>query len=133
MIYHAFESLAKIATIWMGSTISFVLAVTLIIGWLLAGFYFNFSDSHSLFINTVTTIITFLMVFLIQRAHNKDSLALHLKLNELIAAQTGASNRILNIENLSEKEVYDLQKRYQLLANKVVQEPLTSHSVEEVN
>src|SRR5262249_25553810 len=74
------------------------------------------SDTWQLVINTGTTVVTFLMVFLIQRTQNKDSLALHIKLNELVAAVRGASNRLINIEDLSEEEVRTLHRHYQELA-----------------
>ena len=88
-----FSSWATAAT---GSTTGFSLAALMIIVWLVTGPAFGFSDTWQLVMNTVTSIITFLMVFLIQRAQNKDAHALHLKLNELIAAMQGASNRLLN-------------------------------------
>ena len=133
MFYCFFENLAKWITTVSGSTYAFIAAKTLIIGWFIAGFYYNFSDSHSLFINTITTIITFLMVFLIQRTQNKDSMAIQMKLNELIAAHSGASNKILNIEDLSECQILELQKRYRKLAEKTQHEdPLMPHSIEEI-
>lgn len=133
MFYCFFENLAKWTTVITGSTYAFIAANALIIGWFFSGFYYNFSDSHSLFINTVTTIITFLMVFLIQRSQNKDSMAIQMKLNELIAAHSGASNKILNIEDLSEQQILALQKRYRKLAEKTQHDPLTPHSIEEID
>ena len=76
-----------------------------IVIWAVLGPVFDFSDTWQLVINTGTTIVTFLMVFLIQRAQNKDSLAIHLKLNEIVAAMQGASNRLVDVESLSEKEL----------------------------
>src|SRR4051812_7107071 len=80
------ETLARASTRWTGSTLAFILALGVVILWLVSGPIFHFSDTWQLVINTGTTIITFLMVFLIQRAQNNDSQAVHLKLNELIAA-----------------------------------------------
>lgn len=136
MIYRLFESLAKLTTMIAGSTTAFVVAVIIIISWVASGPIFYFSDTWQLVINTGTTIITFLMVFLIQRTQNKDSLALQMKLNELIAAHSQASNKMLNIEDLSEKEIFDLQRRYRKLAEKAQQEdehPHVAHSVEEID
>jgi low affinity Fe/Cu permease len=135
MIYKMFESLARWTTATAGSTIAFILASVVILAWLVTGPIFGFSDTWQLVINTGTTIITFLMVFLIQRTQNKDSLAIQMKLNELIAAHLGASNKLLNIEDLSEEEIFAIQKRYHLLADKAHAEdehPLKSHSVEEI-
>src|SRR5213083_313353 len=89
---------ASAATHWTGSAPAFLLACLVIIVWLVTGPIFHFSDTWQLVINTGTTIITFLMVFLIQRSQNKDALALQLKLNEVLAALEGASNRLINVE-----------------------------------
>ena len=116
-----------------GSTTGFSLAALMIIVWLLTGPVFRFSDTWQLVMNTVTSIITFLMVFLIQRSQNKESLAVQLKLNELVAAMQGASNRLIDVEDLSEKELKLLHEHFQqlvIMAKK--DEGLTdSHSVEE--
>ena len=103
-------------TLVVGSWQVFVLALLLIAGWAMSGPIFGFSDTWQLVINTGTTIITFLMVFLIQRTQNKDSMAVQLKLNELIAAVQGASNRAMAIDDLSEKELKRLHDRYLNLA-----------------
>src|SRR4051794_31844947 len=89
---------ARKATDWSGSSAAFALAVLVIVLWLVTGPLFGFSDTWQLVINTGTTIVTFLMVFLIQRSQNKDAHAMHLKLNELVAALKGASNRLINAE-----------------------------------
>lgn len=130
-----FENVAKKSTIWMGSSIAFTLAIGLVTVWACFGPFYEWSDSHSLFINSVTTIITFLMVFLIQRTQNKDSTAIQLKLNEILASIEGASNHLLNIEDLSEKEIEALKKRYKSLAHKTKQEinRTTKHSIEEID
>src|SRR5438445_8237928 len=95
-----------------GHPITFGTAVAVIVVWLATGPLFGFSDTWQLVINTGTTIVTFLMVFLIQRAQNKDALAIQLKLNELIAAFEGASNRLINVEDLTEDEVKTLHEHY---------------------
>ena len=86
-----------------------------IVVWAITGPIFNFSDTWQLVINTGTTIVTFLMVFLIQRAQNKDALAIHLKLNEIVAALEGASNRLIDVEDLSEPEIDALRNYYKKL------------------
>ena len=110
-----FENLARTLTIFAGSTTAFMLALTTVLIWGISGPLFKFSMSWLLMINTGTTISTFLMVFLIQRAQNKESLALQLKLNEIIAATTGASNRLVDIENLSEEDLKLLKVQYSKL------------------
>ncbi len=95
-----------------GSSYAFVAAILIVVIWAVCGPIFNYSNGWQLVINTGTTIITFLMVFLIQQAQNKDTLALQLKLNELIAATKGASNKILNIEDLTEEELKILKHFY---------------------
>lgn len=134
MLYRFFEDLARRTTLWSGSTIGFLTACVIILTWVATGPVFNFSDTWQLVINTGTTIVTFLMVFLIQRAQNKESLAIQIKLNELIAAVNGASNKILNIENLSEHEIHHLMRRYKLLAEKAGkdEDPTRQHTVEEI-
>ena len=89
-----YESVAQKATYFSGTTIAFIIAATVILTWNLTGPFFNFFDTWQLVINTSTTIITFLMVFIIQHIQNKDSKALNLKLNELIASLKGPSNRL---------------------------------------
>lgn len=127
------EKASSRATVWTGSSIAFGLAVAVILVWCITGPIFDYSDTWQLVINTGTTIVTFLMVFLIQRSQNKESMAIQLKLNELVAAVTGASNRLINIEDLSEKDIQRLQKHYRVLVKLAKdEEDLTcSHSVEE--
>jgi low affinity Fe/Cu permease len=127
------ERSASAVTHWTGSTSAFALACGIIVVWALTGPLFNFNDTWQLVINTGTTIVTFLMVFLIQRTQNKDSLALHLKLNEIVAALEGASNRLIDVESLTEQELKVLHGHYARLAHMAKQEiNLTqSHSVEE--
>src|ERR1051325_4877405 len=93
------------ATKATGTSWAFVIAVVVLIVWGISGPLFNFSDTWQLVINTGTTIVTFLMVFLIQRTQNKDAQAIHLKLNEIVAAMEGASNRLIDVEDPSEDNV----------------------------
>lgn len=120
-------------TAWAGSSWAFGLAFGIILVWAVTGPIFHFSDTWQLVINTGTTIVTFLMVFLIQRSQNKDSLAIHLKLNELVAAMGGASNRLISAEDLTEDEVNVLRQHFRKLVELAKQEgDLTcSHSIEE--
>ena len=128
-----FERTAQNATYFSGTTMAFIIAASVIVTWLLTGPIFKFSDTWQLVINTGTTIITFLMVFLIQRTQNKDSRAIHLKLNELIASLKGPSNRLVDIENLSENELATLQTFYHHLALLAKEEKdlSLSHSIDE--
>ncbi len=116
-----------------GSSAAFVFATGVIVVWGLTGPLFGFSNTWQLVINTGTTVVTFLMVFLIQHAQNKDSVALHLKLNELLAATVGASNRLVSIEDLTEEELIVLRRYYQQLAllTKTGGNLLESHSIDE--
>jgi low affinity Fe/Cu permease len=110
------ERFSKAASEWTGGTSAFVGAVGIVVVWALAGPLFHFSDAWQLVINSLTNIVTFLMVFLIQRSQNKDTLALQLKVNELIAAQRGAHNALIAIDQLSEDELRGLQARFAQLA-----------------
>jgi low affinity Fe/Cu permease len=125
--------LSRLVTDWSGSSVALGLAVLTILVWLATGPLFDFSNTWQLIINTGTTIVTFLMVFLIQRAQNKDSQAIHLKLNELVAAVKGASNRLINVEALTEDEIKALQAHYGRLVvlSKADEKFTESHSVEE--
>lgn len=127
-----FEKFANWATIATGSSAAFIIAVCTIIVWLVTGPIFNYSDTWQLIINTGTTIITFLMVFLIQKSQNKDSKAVHLKLNELLASHQGASNRMVNIEDLTEEELDQLSKFYVKLSKLAEQEDdiTCTHSID---
>lgn len=129
MIYRFFECLARWTTQWAGSTIAFMLAASAVIIWLSCGPVFSYSDTWQLAINTSTTIITFLMVFLLQRANNRDCVAMQIKLNELIAAQKGASNKLINIEHMTEEEINQTYKLYEKISQMEKEE---SHSIEEV-
>ena len=111
-----FGRLAESITKSSGSTAAFLAAVGIVLVWSCTGPLFGYSETWQLVINTGTTIVTFLMVFLIQRAQNKDSLVLHLKLNELLAATQGASNRLINAQDFSEEEIRTLHEFYCALA-----------------
>ena len=128
-----FGRLAEKITKYSGSTAAIIAAFSLVLIWAALGPAFKYSENWQLVINTGTTIITFLMVFLIQRAQNKDSLVLHLKLNELIAATKGASNRLINAQDLSEEDIKILHDFYCLLAAKAKKDNDLgmSHTVEE--
>ncbi len=116
-----------------GSPTAFIAALSIIILWALTGPIFHFSDTWQLVINTGTTIITFLMVFLIQKSQNKESMAVQLKLNELVAAHEFASNRLVDVENMSEEELKTIQKYYFNLKLKTQKEDSSqqSHSIDE--
>jgi len=131
--FKGFQVLAMRASRWVGSKWAFAAALLLIIGWAATGPFFRYSDTWQLVINTGTTIITFLMVFLIQRSQNKDSLAIHLKLNEIVAATVGASNRMIDVESLSEQELDALHRYYRELVqlSRSASDLTKSHSVEE--
>ncbi|WP_231465223.1 low affinity iron permease family protein [Pedobacter sp. Leaf132] len=127
-----FEKFANAATKFTGSSFAFIAATAIVIIWAVTGPVFHYSETWQLVINTGTTIITFLMVFLIQKAQNKDGKAIQLKLNELIAAQQGASNRMVDIENLSENELDQLHKFYVTIAELAKKEAdiHCSHSID---
>jgi low affinity Fe/Cu permease len=130
-----FERFAGWATAMAGRSGAFALALMTVVIWGLTGPLFSFSEVWQLVINTGTTIVTFLMVFLIQHQQNKDSVALHLKLNELIASHQEASNRMVKIEDLSDDELEVLQKFYGRLAQLAAKENgvKTTHSLDEAD
>jgi len=125
------ERFSQAATAWTGSSWAFAVAVGVILIWAVTGPIFRFSDTWQLVINTGTTIITFLMVFLIQRTQNKDSLAIQIKLNELLASQQGASNRLINLEDWSEEEIVALHERFAKLSDRLEKaaDDCQSHSI----
>ncbi|TBO36410.1 low affinity iron permease family protein [Pedobacter kyonggii] len=127
-----FERASNAITCWTGSLPAFIIAFSIILVWGISGPIFNFSDTWQLVINTGTTIITFLMVFLIQKTQNKDSKAIQLKLNELLAASRFASNRMVDIEDLNEGELDALHQYYQKLSDVAEQEDdiHRSHSID---
>jgi low affinity Fe/Cu permease len=126
-------TIASGVTRWAGSSFGFASALGVVLVWAAVGPIFHWSDTWQLVINTGTTIVTFLMVFLIQRTQNKDGMAIQLKLNELVAAIEGASNRLIDVEDLSEKELKVLHLHYQRIVAmaKAEADVAASHSVEE--
>ena len=128
-----FEKVSNTITLYSGSSPVFIVAVGLILLWGITGPVFHFSNTWLLIVNTGTSIITFLMVFLIQKSQNKESIAVQLKLNELIAANNSASNRLLNIQDLSEGELNILYEHYRTLVEltQKAKSNTKSHSVED--
>jgi len=128
-----FEKFASAACKAAGSTYAFTGAFSIVLFWAISGPLFDFSETWQLVINTGTTIITFLMVFLIQKAQNKDSLAIQLKLNELVASNKYSSNRLVDIESMTEEEMEIVKKYYHKLSTLTKNEESlqTSHSIEE--
>lgn len=128
-----FERFAVKVTKATGRPAAFIIACLVILVWIFTGPVFGFSDTWQLVINTGTTIITFLMVFVIQHAQNKDSVALQLKLNELIAASSRASNRLVDVEDLSAEELETLKKFYIKLSElaKLEKNIHRTHSIDE--
>ena len=127
------EAIAARVTEWVGSSKGLTSAAAVVVIWALSGPFFGWSNTWQLVINTGTTIVTFLMVFLIQRAQNKDGLAIQLKLNELVAAMHGASNRLIEVEDLSEEELHLLRTHYRKLVEmaRTDIDISASHSIEE--
>ncbi|RYZ22125.1 MAG: low affinity iron permease family protein [Chitinophagaceae bacterium] len=130
-----FENFAEGVTRATGTPTAFLVALAVVVIWAVTGPLFGFTDTWQLVINTGTTIVTFLMVFLIQQSQNKDSLALQLKLNELIACEERASNRLIDVEDLSQEELDVLKKFYVRLATlaKDSADLHTSHSVDDAS
>lgn len=117
----AFRVFAKNASAVLGTAWSFVIALLVIVIWAATGHVFHYSDTWQLIINTGTTIVTFLMVFLIQNTQNRDSKAVHLKLDELIRAVGGARNHMVDLERLSDTELQKLQKEFERIGKKADQ------------
>lgn len=130
-----FEKISSAITRAVGTSTAFTIALFVIVIWAITGPLFRFSDTWQLVINTGTTIITFLMVFVIQQSQNKDSLALQLKLNELIASDEKASNRLIVVEDLTQSDLEVLKKFYIKLAELAKKENdlHSSHSVDEAD
>jgi len=129
----AFDRFASHVTRWAGTPAAFCLAIISVVVWASVGPLFGFSENWQLVINTGTTIITFLMVFLIQQSQNKDSVAVHLKLNELLAASQNASNRMVGIEDLDEQALRELADFYVRLAKRATDQGAVKerHSIDE--
>jgi len=130
-----FERFAHAISRFAGSTSAFLIALGLIVLWIVLGPVFHYSSTWQLAVNTGTTVITFLMVFLIQRSQNKEALAVQLKLNEVVAALQGASNRLVNVEDLEEADLEVLHSHYRSLAEMAKREGdiRQSHSLDEAN
>ena len=130
-----FENFASKVTQATGSNAGFVIAFVAVIAWAITGPVFHYSEDWQMVINTGTTIVTFLMVFLIQKSQNKDSLAIQLKLNELVAAHEFASNRLVNVEDMTEDELKIIQKYYSKLSEfaKKDESLQQSHSIDEAH
>ena len=130
-----FNKFSSLVTTSTGKPAAFIAAFLIVIVWALTGPIFHYSDTWQLVINTGTTVVTFLMVFVIQQSQNKDTLALHLKLNELIAASKNASNRLVNIEDLTPAELGTLKEFYCHLSAlaKTDKNLFTSHSIDEAH
>jgi len=127
-----FDRAAGAITHAVGTPLAFGIAFLAILVWGASGPLFGFSETWQLVVNTATTIVTFLMVFVIQQSQNKDSLALHLKLNELLASQRHASNRLIAIEDLDEQELATLRRFYCRLAELAQKRGVhQTHSLEE--
>lgn len=120
--HHGFQHFSRIAARTVGRPTAFILALGLIVVWAILGPVFHFSDTWQLVVNTATTIVTFLMVFLIQNTQNRDSEAIQIKLDELLRATKGCHNAVLDIEELSEEELDQIKRGYTLLARKALKE-----------
>ena len=132
---YSFEIFAASVTKATGSTLAFIIALLIVLIWAISGPIFHYSETWLTIIGIGTNIITFLMIFLIQRGQNKDSLAIQLKLNELVAAHEFASNRLLNVENMTEDELRVIHKYYSKLSDFTKNEDTQqqSHSIDEIH
>ena len=127
VVSDAFRVFARHSAVVLGSAWAFGGAALVIVVWLLTGPTFHFSDTWQLIINTATTIITFLMVFLIQNTQNRDAKAVHLKLDEMIRALKGARNQLVDLEDLSDEELKKLEEQFQRLRKKAEHDGTRSH------
>ena len=128
----AFRVFAHRSAVMLGSAWAFTGAVLVILVWILTGPTFHFSDTWQLIINTATTVITFLMVFLIQNTQNRDSKAIQLKLDELIRAVKGARNQLVDLEDLSDEELKKLEKQFQSMRKRAEHDGSPSRHTETV-
>lgn len=110
-----FHKIAQKVSVIVGSAWAFLVAVLIIVVWLLTGPIFHFSDTWQLFVNTSTTILTFLIVFLIQNTQNRDAKAIHLKLDELLRAVRGARTELVDLESMTDEELEKLQEEFRRL------------------
>ena len=129
IVSDAFRVFARRSSIVLGSAWAFAGAVLVIAVWLITGPTFHFSDTWQLIINTATTIITFLMVFLIQNTQNRDAKAVHLKLDEMIRALKGARNQLVDLEDLSDEELKKLEEQFRRLRTKAERNGTRSRKV----
>lgn len=125
-----FRIFARRSSIVLGSAWAFTLAIVIILIWGLTGPTFHFSDTWQLIINTGTTIVTFLMVFLIQNTQNRDSKAVNLKLDEVIRAIKGARNELVNLESLSDEDLMKLEKQFKRIRKKAERDGEHSREIE---
>jgi low affinity Fe/Cu permease len=130
VVSDAFRIFARHSAVMLGSAWAFGGAVFVILVWILTGPTFHFSDTWQLIINTATTIITFLMVFLIQNTQNRDAKAVHLKLDEMIRALKGARNKLVDLEDLSDEELKKLEEQFQRLRKKAEHNGTHSHKTQ---
>lgn len=135
LLGHGFERFAYTISRFAGGSGAFAAAVGVVLVWGLTGPLFHYSNTWQLVINTGTTVVTFLMVFLIQRTQNKEALAVQLKLNEIVAALQGASNRLVNVEDLNEGDLEVLHAHYRSLAEMAKRDMdiRQSHSLDEAD
>jgi low affinity Fe/Cu permease len=120
-VQDTFRVIARQTSTVLGSAWAFMVALTVIVIWGLSGHIFHYSDTWQLIINTGTTIVTFLMVFLIQNTQNRDSRAIQLKLDELIRSMSGARNKLMDLEKLSDEELDKLQREFERLRHRAEQ------------
>jgi len=125
VVSDGFRVFAQRSSAMLGSAWAFSVAVLVILLWLVTGPLFHFSDTWQLIINTATTVVTFLMVFLIQNTQNRDAKAMHLKLDELIRAVKGARNQLVDLEKLSDEELQKLEKQFQSIRQRAANQKET--------
>ena len=128
IVNDSFRIFARRSSIVLGSAWAFTLAILIIVVWGLTGPTFKFSNTWQLIINTGTTIVTFLMVFLIQNTQNRDSKAVNLKLDEVIRAVKGARNQLINLEGLSDEDLKSIEKQFELVRKKAERDGENGHS-----
>jgi low affinity Fe/Cu permease len=132
VVSDAFRVFARRSSMMLGSAWAFAGAVLVICIWILTGPTFHFSDTWQLIINTATTVITFLMVFLIQNTQNRDAKAMHLKLDEIIRALKGARNQLVDLEDLSDEDLKKLEEQFRRLRTKAERNGTRSRKAESV-
>jgi low affinity Fe/Cu permease len=131
LVSDAFRLFANRSAVMLGSAWAFAAAVLAILVWIVTGPTFHFSDTWQLIINTATTIVTFLMVFLIQNTQNRDAKAMHLKLDELIRAVKGARNQLVDLESLSDEDLQTLEEQFRRLRKQAANSQTGSDNGEE--